>query len=102
MFFNVERVREVTPKASSLGSSQPSPLPSSSSSQIPQHSQLGFRVKETGSLSSSIVWALHLHEEARKGQKYLTSGKLFPADNLLSAIGFSAGHFAPRTAALVQ
>lgn len=28
---------------------------------------MGFGVKETGSLSSNIVWGLHLHEELKKG-----------------------------------
>lgn len=44
MFFNVQRVREVTPKESSPGSSQPSLLPSSSSSssEIPQAGRMGF------------------------------------------------------------
>lgn len=43
MFSNVQRVREVTPKESRPGSSQPSLLPSSSSSsEIPQAPRMGF------------------------------------------------------------
>lgn len=43
MFVNVQRVREVTPRESSPGSSQPSLLPSSSSSsssEIPQAARM--------------------------------------------------------------
>lgn len=46
MFFNVQRVTEVTPKESSPGSSQPSILlssSSSSSSEIPQAARMGFQ-----------------------------------------------------------
>jgi len=69
MFFNVERVREVTPKESSPESSQPLPLPSSSSSQIPSAASMGFPIKETGSLSSNTVWGLLSQEEPKKVEK---------------------------------
>lgn len=46
----------------SLRLSHPPPPPL----KFPSAASTGFRVKETGSLSSNIVWGLHSHEEPKK------------------------------------